>query len=349
MSLAVQGLFFFSAVGAFNGLIAGLFILLFYKKENLSSYFLGILLTMVSIRIGKSAIYFFAQDIPRSFLQVGLTACYFIGPTLYYYIRTALNKTSQLKKQAWVHMAILLFLPLVPGVIFPYAEYPHIWGQYIWHLINLQLTVYILITAYELRSVFKKYFSSAKLEKNERWPLIIFTGNLIVCLANVISLFTTYILGSLSFSLVFYSSLFILVSKDRKLLSRRGTEKKPHGKEQEAAAGLIKKLEAVMNERQLYKQQNLKMAEVASAMRISPHQLSRLVNEHLNKSFSQLISEYRVAETCRLLRAEPNYTLEAIGYDAGFSSKSTFFTTFKKVMGKTPAQYKEATSSTKRD
>lgn len=346
MNLTVQGLFFFSAIGAFNGLIAGLFILLFYKKEKLSSYFLGILLTMVSIRIGKSAIYFFAQDIPKNFLQIGLTACYFIGPTLYFYVSTALNKTNRLRRPAWIHMAALLLPPLVLGVIFPYVEYPQLWGRYIWHLINLQLTIYILATTYELRFTLKKLFSSIRPEKHERWPLIIFTGNLIVCLANVISLFTTYILGSLSFSLVFYTSLFILISNDKKLFSFKNTGKKLSSTEQETAQTFIKKLENVMREERLYQQQNLKMAEVASALGMSPHQLSRLVNDHLGKSFSQVISEYWVAETCRLLKSQPHHTLEAIGYDAGFSSKSTFFTTFKKVTGQTPAQYQQSLKHT---
>ncbi|MCE7997183.1 MAG: AraC family transcriptional regulator [Roseivirga sp.] len=344
MSLGVQGLFFFSAIGAFNGLITGLFIILFHKKKNLSTYFLGILLTMVSMRIGKSAIYFFTQDISRNFLQIGLTACYLIGPALFFYLKSSLRKTKRLSKPGWTHIGVILIPALVLGPLFPYTEHPELWSKYIWHLINLQLAVYIIIAAFQLIPVFKKWLDdSVKPEKHERWPLIIFIGNLIVCLANVAALFTTYILGSLSFSLVFYASLFLLMIRDRKdtpapLVSKKYTRTI----KREQANQLIEELEVLMDQQALYKQQNLKLADVAAALSISAHQLSQLINSNLGKSFSQLISEYRVAETCRLLKTQPHYTFEAIGYDAGFSSKSTFFTTFKRIKGQTPAQYKQA-------
>src|ERR1041385_6999687 len=81
-------LFFFSALGAFNGLIAGIYFLFFTAKKNLSDYFLGALLIALSIRIGKSVAYFFDYNLSRTILQFGLTACLFIGPFLYFFVKT---------------------------------------------------------------------------------------------------------------------------------------------------------------------------------------------------------------------------------------------------------------------
>ena len=36
-----------------------------------------------------------------------------------------------------------------------------------------------------------------------------------------------------------------------------------------------------------------------------------------------------------------NYNIEIIGLESGFNSKTSFFTTFKKVTGMTPNQYKK--------
>jgi AraC-like DNA-binding protein len=61
----------------------------------------------------------------------------------------------------------------------------------------------------------------------------------------------------------------------------------------------------------------------------------------LGKSFTNLINEYRIEKAKELLETENNFTVEGIGYESGFNSKSTFFTTFKKITGKTPTEYQK--------
>ena len=52
---------------------------------------------------------------------------------------------------------------------------------------------------------------------------------------------------------------------------------------------------------------------------------------------------YRVEEAKRLL-TDPkfeNYSVLSVGFEAGFNSKTTFNTVFKKLTGLTPREYKE--------
>ncbi|MFT6842654.1 MAG: AraC-like DNA-binding protein [Psychroserpens sp.] len=91
----------------------------------------------------------------------------------------------------------------------------------------------------------------------------------------------------------------------------------------------------------MFKNPDVKLIDFSSEIHISPHKLSQLLNDNLGKSFASFINEYRIEESQKLLRENKNYTLEAIGFEAGFSSKSSFYATFKKLVGVTPFEYKK--------
>ena len=91
---------------------------------------------------------------------------------------------------------------------------------------------------------------------------------------------------------------------------------------------------------------NLSLRNLSKQIDINPNQLSWLLNEHLNKNFSEFINGYRV-EAFKEKVSDPSQqhlTLLALAYDSGFNSKTVFNTFFKKITGQTPKEYwKEAT------
>lgn len=94
-------------------------------------------------------------------------------------------------------------------------------------------------------------------------------------------------------------------------------------------------------EKELFLNSNFSLEEAAKELKVTKHILSQYVNEILGKSFSSLVKEYRIEKAKQLLQTEKNYTIESLGYDIGFNSKSTFFTAFKKITGLTPAEYQK--------
>lgn len=106
----------------------------------------------------------------------------------------------------------------------------------------------------------------------------------------------------------------------------------------------MEKLEKAIIEKELYKDPNLKLNDLAKVVNISVHQLSQLLNDNLGKGFSTYINEYRINEACRLISGNDHLTLEAIGYEVGYNSKSTFYAAFRKIKDTTPALYKEKIS-----
>ena len=92
-----------------------------------------------------------------------------------------------------------------------------------------------------------------------------------------------------------------------------------------------------------YLDESLSLTDLAEEMRISSKKLSELLNQHLNKSFYQLINEYRIKEViARMFLPEyDKYTLAGLAYECGFQSKATFNRIFKQKTGKSPSTYKQ--------
>ena len=69
--------------------------------------------------------------------------------------------------------------------------------------------------------------------------------------------------------------------------------------------------------------------------------LSQVINEQLNKNFSELMNCYRIGEFKTRL-ADPKYghhSIMGIAYEVGYNSKSSFNEAFKKLNGVTPSAY----------
>lgn len=90
----------------------------------------------------------------------------------------------------------------------------------------------------------------------------------------------------------------------------------------------------------MYKNPELKLPEMAGHLHVSVHQLSQLLNDNLQKTFPVYLNEFRIKKACDIIDAAIDLKIEAIGYEVGYSSKSTFFAAFRKITGLTPTQYK---------
>ena len=101
-------------------------------------------------------------------------------------------------------------------------------------------------------------------------------------------------------------------------------------------------LKKVMKANLYYQDPDLTLTSLAEKLNLTTHELSRIINQGLKKSFNDFINEYRVAEVIRKI-GDPAYdriTLIGIAYDSGFNSKSTFNRILKEVKGVSPAEYK---------
>ncbi len=84
-------------------------------------------------------------------------------------------------------------------------------------------------------------------------------------------------------------------------------------------------------------------SRLAEMLSISPHNLSEVINTRLHQNFFDFVNEYRLEQAKR----EPansdktHIKILAITYDAGFNSKSSFYSLFKKHTGLTPSEFRQ--------
>lgn len=106
---------------------------------------------------------------------------------------------------------------------------------------------------------------------------------------------------------------------------------------------LILKLNEFMETEKPFLDCELNLKMLAEAIDVSPHNISQVLNEHHGQNFFDYINKYRVDEVKRLLEknGSESYTLLSLAFEAGFNSKSTFYTAFKKHTQLTPAQYRK--------
>lgn len=162
------------------------------------------------------------------------------------------------------------------------------------------------------------YFYDYKLEVSDYYPLYI-----------LMAIVTIWIAAE-----AFLKPEIILLENDQPKIKRAPSEEKIN-----QSNWLKKQMEMNL----FYLNPELTLSRLAKELEIHPNTLSNIINEGLNKSFSDFINEYRIEAVIKRFE-DPDYiniTLLGIAYDCGFNSKTTFNRVFKKTTGKTPLQYKK--------
>jgi AraC-like DNA-binding protein len=106
----------------------------------------------------------------------------------------------------------------------------------------------------------------------------------------------------------------------------------------------VESLRAHMERAQPYLDPDLTIQALATQLEWPVRELSLLINHHLGQHFFDFVNEYRIREAKRQLRdpTRREQTVLEILYAVGFNSKSSFNTSFKKLTGQTPTQFRSA-------
>lgn len=103
---------------------------------------------------------------------------------------------------------------------------------------------------------------------------------------------------------------------------------------------LMESICTLMEEQQLYLDTELKLADLATSLGTNRTTISNCINSMRQCTFTQFVNTYRIRHAQQLMRDNPDKRASEVWMESGFSNETSFFRTFKTIVGMTPTEWK---------
>lgn len=142
-------------------------------------------------------------------------------------------------------------------------------------------------------------------------------------------------------SMRYFSNFESVKQKETKEPPKKSTQEKLLNPE------YAEKIDSIMRAQKTYLNPELTLDMLAETLGIAAKDLSMIINRHFNLNFYEFVNGYRIEEAKKRLAdpANKEKTITDIYLEVGFNSKSVFNTFFKKLVGKTPSEYRQSPES----
>jgi AraC-like DNA-binding protein len=356
----------------YAGIVQGFymaFLLNHNKRRNVANKYLAILLSVMSLSIAHSV--FVIPEIHKTLndpFRIKEPFLMLVIPFIWFYVKKLERPRFRFSSGMCLHfLPFILFMSInIPAFmhgsdsVFAHflTQNSVLFNGTIWSVLLVQYSVYL----FQIVKITQKVKVKAQQEFSNieyvdiswvntfLYAFIIVFIILAIMFAGAIHHFGTEWLNPLV-SAVFALSIFVLGYKGLFQQSIFSNIDVPEIAEQIPAESskpknidtvLSDNLQKYMEAHHPHRDSELTLTSLAKQVNMSRNQLSEVINSSLDSNFYDFVNKYRV-EDVKQLMVHPkfkDFTILAIAFEAGFPSKSTFNTVFKKFTGLTPSEYR---------
>lgn len=338
-------------IAAVQGLIVSAFVLFHRKFRHSATRCLGWLTLVISLNLLQPLLHRNGGSIPYVLRYLNVPWFFFFMPFLFMFLERYTDNIKHSKK--YLIAALILFgINISLSAYWLIEELPlEILQSHLWKLraINETLGVFFsFFVWWKMRGYFRenKHFYPLGVQIWLRKSMVILLGVFSLWFVAVLSNYylqyehpftfdSFYQLLRISVALLIYWIFYVGIFKI--ILARPYTKLPKTGHPEDDAY-----LQRIERE-EFFTDPYLNVETLAEKLGISTAHLRLLIKSKHNRSFSEYINYLRVEKAKKLL-SDPeyqHYTLQAVGEDAGFNSRSTFYRCFKKITGLTPKAFRE--------
>jgi len=363
----------------FQLLFLSLFLFIQKQKNTgntiLGFFFLCICFNLLDVFFLDTGLYFIYPKL------AGWGSCLplLFGPLLYFYTKAVVDKSFRLTVNTFWHF--LPFIIFFAGTEVYYLSRSrdmqegilhNLYNHHVPGAVSIVTTVifiqFILYAVFSLRLVSSYKRSAQQLFSNPKstdvsWlysTLIFFILIMVITALNGLLAQTSWAKYYLfAFNLVILAVLIFVIQVlmralrqsyffffDEQRISARRINTNKTGvseAEKQEKEKIIQAVLRFMQSDKPYLEPELSLDQLAARLSLKPRVLSQAINDIRQQNFFDFINRYRVEEASRLLinPADKKITVLEVLYQAGFNSKSSFNTLFKRYTGLTPTEFRQ--------
>ena len=359
----------FSFLITFQLLFVGIFLITHPKGNRRNNILLGTIFLLMAWNMGDLTLQVYGVVLRWNFLthiDDGFLLLY--GPLFYLYARGVIFKDFRLSGATLLHLtpyllltaSLLSFGNLMPGTTEEFLAIELPWQYYtIGALIYTHFFVYLgltYLTLWKYRRIIKNEYSQID-QINLDWlsfslnsfgllTIVSLIHNFIAPAKNVYVFMVTLVL-LLLFIFYFVNRVILKALRQPEIFAGIGQNETARYQGSSLTAGQVEeyrqKLLTLLRTDKPFLNPQVSLSDLSEKLSISSKNLSQVINQTFGKNFFDFINSYRIQEVQQILkdsRDDKMTILEAM-YEAGFNSKSSFNTAFKKETGQTPSEFRK--------